>query len=116
MDEDGHFIDAADGTERWVDADGHLHRLSGPAMKSPLADEWFYHGRRHRIDGPAIINKVQIEHNPDSHAITYRVHESRLWFVNDRRLNSAEVENWLKENRIDLNSSEGQALFVARFS
>ena len=67
----------ADGSVRWCDAEGRLHRDGGPAFEQPGGTrawlqhgqihrdggpaieypdgsaEWFQHGRRHRDDGPA---------------------------------------------------------------
>ena len=47
----------------WVNKQGELHRRGGPAFiiggrnRVPLSEEdWYINGKRHRLDGPAIIN------------------------------------------------------------
>lgn len=46
----------SDGTKRWFDTHGRLHRLDGPAIEKPDGyREWAFHGINHRLDGPAII-------------------------------------------------------------
>jgi hypothetical protein len=45
--------------EYWSDDDGHYHREDGPACiwkssNNYLYYEYFQHGKRHRLDGPAI--------------------------------------------------------------
>ncbi len=45
----------ADGTVRWYDADGQLHRDGGPAVEeADGTKEWYQHGELHRDDGPAV--------------------------------------------------------------
>ena len=45
----------ADGTIRWYDDAGDLHRDGGPAIERPDGTkEWLYRGQRHRDDGPAV--------------------------------------------------------------
>ena len=44
------------GIIRWVNAEGELHRLSGPAVIYPSGTaQFFKNGLRHRLNGPAII-------------------------------------------------------------
>lgn len=46
------------GTQRWLDVNGKLHREDGPAvMYSDGYKAWLIHGESHRIDGPAVIRK-----------------------------------------------------------
>jgi hypothetical protein len=43
------------GTKRWFNSKGELHRLDGPAYEEPDGTKrWFKEGRRHRLDGPAV--------------------------------------------------------------
>jgi hypothetical protein len=43
------------GTKKWINKQGELHRLNGPAIEySSGSEEWYENGLRHRIDGPAI--------------------------------------------------------------
>jgi hypothetical protein len=45
-----------DGTKRWCNKDGHLHREDGPAIVFRSGYEaWWLNGKLHREDGPAII-------------------------------------------------------------
>ena len=44
-----------DGTVRWFDAAGDLHRDGGPAIeRADGTREWYQHGQLHRDGGPAI--------------------------------------------------------------
>ncbi len=44
-----------DGTVRWYDADGQIHRDGGPAVEYPDGGaEWWQSGQLHRDDGPAV--------------------------------------------------------------
>lgn len=42
----------------YFDEKGYLHRKDGPAWTSKVTGriEWWIHGVRHRLDGPAIID------------------------------------------------------------
>ena len=43
-----------DGTVRYYNSEGQLHRLDGPAREwSNGSKEWFQNGKCHRLDGPA---------------------------------------------------------------
>jgi hypothetical protein len=46
------------GVVRWFDQRGNLHREGGfPAVEFPDGSKRYYeHGKRHRIDGPAVLN------------------------------------------------------------
>ena len=60
----------ADGTVRWFDAVGNLHRDDGPAYTGADGSTlWYQHGKLHRDDGPAV-------ERPDG---------AREWFRNGRR-------------------------------
>lgn len=42
------------GTKRYFNKQGQMHRVYGPAYIGPSgAEEWYYQGVKHRIDGPA---------------------------------------------------------------
>ena len=44
-----------DGTVRWYNADGKLHRVNGPAIEyTDGSKDWFLNDQRHREDGPAV--------------------------------------------------------------
>ena len=43
------------GTKQWLDSNGKLHRVDGPAIEYVNGDKyWSEHGQWHRVDGPAI--------------------------------------------------------------
>ena len=45
-----------DGTVRWLNAFGKLHRTDGPAARvAGAGDIWYFQGKVHREDGPAVI-------------------------------------------------------------
>jgi hypothetical protein len=51
---DNPVIDS-DRVNRWVDSDGEIHRVDGPAFE--YTDDykvWYQHGKVHRVDGPAV--------------------------------------------------------------
>jgi len=44
----------SEGTKRWRNARGELHRIDGPAFEwSNGTKMWYVNGRHHRLDGPA---------------------------------------------------------------
>jgi hypothetical protein len=44
-----------DGTLRYYNALGELHRVHGPAVEYSDGDRaWYHSGQRHRLDGPAV--------------------------------------------------------------
>ena len=65
----------SDGTVRYYNKQGQLHREYGQAVEKPDGYRaWWQNGQRHRIDGPAFV-----------HADGYRA-----WFINDKMLTEAE--------------------------
>ena len=95
----------SDGTARYYNALGQIHRAHGPAVERPDGYRaWYQNGQRHRIDGPAV---EYIEYN-DARKIWYqnnRLHRLdgpaveysdgfRAWFINNERLTEAE---WLQQ-------------------
>ena len=51
------------GTIRYLNSEGQLHRVHGPAVIYPDGTEyWYQHGDRHRTDGPAVIYKDGAEY------------------------------------------------------
>ena len=60
----------SNGTLRYYNAQGQLHRVHGPAVEyGDGSREWRFHGLLHRVDGPAVI-----------HADGYRA-----WYQNGQR-------------------------------
>jgi len=99
-----------------------LHRLDGHAILwSDGSKEWYKNGKRHRINGPAVdLNNGRkdwyingIHHNLSGPAVIWR--EKYEYFINGEKLNKKEVENWIKENNIDLNKKTYQIIFLLRF-
>jgi hypothetical protein len=45
---------SSNGTKRWFNDEGQLHRLNGPAVEYADGDEsWWIEDEIHRLDGPA---------------------------------------------------------------
>ena len=60
---------ANDGTRRYYNAAGRLHRTDGPAVEyANGGTEWFQNGALHREDGPAAVY----------------TDGSKLWFLHDK--------------------------------
>jgi len=75
----------ADGNKVWLNADGHRHRVDGPAFveDSGTYQSWWIDGERHREDGPAV------EYLDGGRADTY-------WLDNTKM----KKEDWLKDPRV----------------
>src|SRR5699024_932402 len=51
-----------DGTMTWLNSDGKLHRVNGPAIiGGDGSQQWLQDGRPHRIGGPANISANGVE-------------------------------------------------------
>jgi hypothetical protein len=77
----------------WVKND-ILHNENGPALEYTSAgeqvQEYFYEGKRHRIDGPAVISKSVVMfynldkmHRTVGPAVIYQNYVAPVWVVND---------------------------------
>ena len=67
------------GTKRWFNGEGKLHRIDGPALEGCGGDKhWYVNGKRHRLDGPAFED----------------VSGTKEWWDNDRlhRLDGPAIE------------------------
>ena len=65
----GYIETLSDGSVRYYNAQGQLHRTHGPAMIHPDgAERWYQQGLLHRIDGPAVI----------------RADGTKAWYQNDK--------------------------------
>lgn len=71
---------------------GHLHRHDGPAIIHSNGDtEWFQYGKRHRLNGPAVI-MIEMEqwfqfgllHRLDGPAVIETFTDISKWCVNGR--------------------------------
>lgn len=53
----GYIETGPDGTVRYYDSEGKLHRANGPAVVYATgARAWYRHGYRHREDGPVVVH------------------------------------------------------------
>ena len=85
--------------EWWIN--GKPHREDGPAIENVNGSKgWWVDGKLHRLDGPAMIFKDGYEE----------------WWIDGERLPAKLVEQWIKENNIDLSTKEGQMAFKLRWS
>lgn len=91
------------GLQLYTNVDEDPHREDGPAViYSNGQQEWWFNGKRHRSDGPAIIGNGFQE-----------------WWLNNNRILNSIVEEWLSEFSINPNWKEWQdeekVLFRLRF-
>jgi hypothetical protein len=64
----------------YYDEDGALHRVGGPAMIYSNGDKvWMYHGRCHRLDGPAVVMPS---------------HQAYLWYLDNQLINCNSQEEF----------------------
>ncbi len=99
------------------------HRGGGPAIEYTNGDNhWYLNDRRHREDGPAVEWKDGSKawwvngrlHRTDGPAIEWP--DGRIeWWINGNELPTEEIEEWLKENKMDLQMPEGQMAFKLRW-
>lgn len=87
--------------ENWINFDtSYLDRKDGPVLKYRNGMEhWYLNGKLHRTDGPAL-------ERPDG---------SRIWALNGKRLPTQQVEEWIKQNNINLSTQLGQLAFKLRW-
>jgi len=73
------YIDK-NGTKRYYNSKGKLHRKDGPAVEVINGDKWWYkEGQVHRIDGSAI----EWEDG------------DKFWFILHKRLNEKDFNSWI---------------------
>ena len=60
-----------------------------------------------------VDGKVHCTNGP---AVTVRGSNHREWYIDGRPLPKEEVESWLEENNIDLNTEEGEMAFILRWT
>jgi len=98
------------GTKTWMNKNGKLHRLDGPAIEyTDGIKYWYQNGLRHRLDGPAIefpnggkewwVNGVI--HREDGPAFIFSSGR-KSWYLND-------VRYLTKEEYFDALSDEAKA-------
>ena len=88
----------SNGTVRYYNALGQLHRMYGPAVKyADGTHVWYQNGQTHRVGDPAVVNadggKVWYQngqrHRIDGPAIEY-ADGRRAWYINGKQLSWAE--------------------------
>lgn len=103
-----------DGVISYHDYDGNPHRLDGPAYKTDILEDWYYHGKLHRIGGPASVDKYGqkwwyihgVLHREDGPAYTDNV-GGQWWYAHGklhREDGPAEIVGcsfrWYKEGKL----------------
>jgi hypothetical protein len=97
-----------DGNEFWF-LGRHLHRENGPAAIYANGDmEWWQHGKKHRLDGPAsdwpssgykawwVNGKRHRENGP---AIEHSCGE-RKWYIDDKQIECETQEEFMQFMRL----------------
>ena len=89
---------AKDGTRRYYNNAGELHRDEGPAVEWPDGSKgWVQNGQYHRTDGPAIERANGTKdwaqngqrHRTDGPAIEW-ANGRKNWYINDVEMTEAE--------------------------
>jgi len=111
--------------EEWR-INGKLHRENGPAIiyyYKKCAEEWWVKGKRHRTNGPAVILSSTSKewwvngkrHRVDGPAIVRLNNKIYYYYLNGNKLDTKKIDNWIKENNINLKRKEHQVLFLLKF-
>ena len=91
----------SDGTVRYYNSLGQLHREYGPAVvTSDGSKYWYQNGQLHRIDGPAVEYpdgerawwQHGLLHRLDGPAIEY-TNGTKFWYINGEELTKAEWQH-----------------------
>ena len=102
-----------DGTRRYYNGPGQLHRTDGPSVENANGSKfWYQNGLLHRTDGPAVewTSGPAIEwvdgakwwyqndqlHRTDGPAIEYP-DGSKEWWLNDKRVTEDEFNQAVKD-------------------
>lgn len=105
-----------DGRTEWLDAAGHRHRHTGPALvHADGSEEWFLHGEHHRDDGPASQGhggrhwlQHGVYHRLDGPAIEWRPGgQPDKWYINGTCVSSVGTDRAALE---DLSAREPRLL------
>jgi len=73
------YIDK-DGTKKYRNSKGYLHRADGPAKEHPNGTNWWYkEGKYHRLDGPAC------EYSDGN----------KYWYILNQYLEEKEFNSWI---------------------
>jgi hypothetical protein len=98
-------IIGSDGSKRWYNNAGKLHREDGPALIEQFFTTratYYINGQRHRLDGPAVIwgdgdfewFKNGELHRLDGPAIQYG--HNKEWWIDGERINCSSNEEFLR--------------------
>jgi hypothetical protein len=97
------------GTIRWFDEKGRLHREDGPAiiMKNGY-QAWYKEGKYHRDGGPAIITKSGSKkwfkenniHRGNGPAVEY-YDGRKLWYINGEVYTEEEYKNEMRNIKLN---------------
>ena len=87
--DNGPAITNGKDTERWYQH-GKFHRPQedGPAIITPWHRKYFFHGQRHRTDGPACIDFFH------STAVDESGYEVYSWYLYDEKVTWQDVAKW----------------------
>lgn len=97
------------GLIRWVLPNGDLHREDGPAVvyKDGTGEEWYWCGKRHRVDGPAAILTHRQEYWIRGEVLTY---EEFLRATRAPSVLRVSLEDTLLKAKWDLMSGTARAI------
>ena len=92
------------GSRRYYNTNGQLHRVEGPAVEWAGGRRWYQHGQLHRTDGPAIeFNdgakywwQNGLLHRTDGPAVINA--GVKRWYINGKILTEAEFKEAVKHN------------------
>lgn len=78
------------GTQIWYNDDNKYHCIDGPAMINVDGTKhWYFQGRRHRVDGPAI---EWWDGDSCFYLVDFRFNSKEEWFA---ALTSEQKENYI---------------------
>ena len=92
------------GSKRYYNANGRLHRMEGPAVEWEGGSRWYQNGKLHRTDGPAVVYangtrywwQNDLLHRTDGPAVITA--EIKRWYINGKILTEAEFKEAVKHN------------------
>ena len=105
----GYVTTDTNGTVRYYNSTGELHRIDGPAVIYPGgAFAWFHNGRRHHIGGPAIIfangeehwYQNDVLHRTDGPAVRC-ADGSSVWVLNGKVVTEEEFNAYIESGNYD---------------
>ena len=94
-----------DGSRRYYNTNGQLHRMEGPAVEWEGGSRWYQNGKLHRTDGPAVVyaNGTRywwqngLLHRTDGPAAEW-AGGRKAWYINDVPLTEDEFNQAVKQN------------------